>query len=87
MIYQAQKLINEDQEKLPASSVEAVVSSIKIAQESLDSDDLEILETSAKELESAVINAVKELYTQDPSGANTEVTEPDDIVDAEFEEA
>jgi len=88
LIYQAQKMIDENQDKLQAAHSEAITLSIEAAQESLDIDDAVILDSAAKKLESVVHTAAQDLYSQTQSSESDNVpSDNDDIIDAEFEEA
>jgi len=88
LVYQSQKTVDENREHISNDTLENISSCIDTAKSSLDSDSLEDLEISYKSLESALHAASQEIYNQPrETEATASEDEPDDIVDAEFEEA
>jgi molecular chaperone DnaK len=90
LVYQSQKLHDENSEKLSAESLANVKDNIDSATEAIDSDDLDQLKSSRENLESALYAAGAELAsaaaTPEPE-AQTPESNDDDVIDAEFEEA
>lgn len=100
MIYNVEKMVNENKEKLSASVVEPAETAAKNAKEKLDSQDAEVLKAAYEELTSASHKLAEELYKQggaqqSAEGAaqnpgqqtsSEEGKKDDNVVDAEFEE-
>ena len=88
LVYQTQKLLDENSEKFTDETQERISSSLDTAKESLNSDDLATLDSVFEDLEKTMHTAAAELYSQEPP---EEPTPPpgfdNDIVDADFEEA
>jgi molecular chaperone DnaK len=102
MIYNLEKMLKENGDKISAGAKEPVEAQIKSAREKLDSQDVAVLKTALEELTKASHKMAEELYKQAPQGAaESQGAEPppgtqpggekkkdgDDVVDAEFEEA
>ncbi len=90
--YQAKKIVQDNSGKLSEETIAALNTCVESAEAVLDSDDVTMLETTYRELESTLHAAGQEMYSQQeeaPPEASTEMTpEPDDdIIDADFEEA
>ena len=90
IVYQTERLINENKEKIDESSISALEENLQSAKASLDSDDVDTLNSAKDSLQSAMQNVVKEMYANAQQTAETEApTEDsaDDAVDVEYEEA
>ena len=97
LVYQTEKVLSENKEKLPADEVSNVETAIASAKEALDSDDLDTLKGAFEAL-TAASHKLAEVAYQD-AGAPGEGGAPpsdapsggddgnDDVIDAEFEEA
>lgn len=97
LVYQTEKVLSENKEKLPADEVGNVETAIASAKEALDSDDLDTLKGAFEAL-TAASHKLAEVAYQD-AGAPGEGGAPpsdgpsggddgnDDVIDAEFEEA
>ncbi len=86
LAYQTKKTLEANVEKLTEESVGNIESALSLAQEALDSDDIEVINTAFDQLESAVHAVASELY------ANQDTEQPidaddvsDEVIDAEFE--
>jgi molecular chaperone DnaK len=99
LVYQTDKVLSENKEKLPEGEVANVETAIASAKEALDSDDLDTLKGAFEAL-TAASHKLAEVAYQDaggaagaggpPPGAPTEGNDDggnDDVIDAEFEEA
>ena len=98
LVYQTEKVLSENKEKLPADEVTNVESAIASAKEALDSDDLDSLKGAFEALTSAS-HKLAEVAYQDAGGGAAQGAPPsggsddsddggnDDVIDAEFEEA
>jgi len=89
LAYQSEQMLDENKDKLSEETIENVTSALTAAKDAMDSDDVSVLETALKSLESAIHAAGGELYAQaSPSEEATgEPTENDDVIDADYEEA
>ncbi|MCB9746150.1 MAG: molecular chaperone DnaK [Alphaproteobacteria bacterium] len=98
LVYQTDKLLNENREKLPADSLSGVESALEKAREALDSDDLSVLKGAFDALTSASHKLAEGLYGQGgptpgsgpapgPDASGAQPGGDDDVIDAEFEEA
>jgi len=93
-IYQIEKLINENKEKLPEEEVTNLESAISAAQDARDSDDLERMKTASTELMEKAQSVAQVAYSAEDAGSAT-AAEPeaessaadDDVIDVEFEDA
>ena len=99
LVYQTEKVLSENKEKLPDGEVANVETAIGNAKEALDSDDLDSLKGAFEAL-TAASHKLAEVAYQDAGGAEGAApgTGPgpetddgddggDDVIDAEFEEA
>ena len=90
LVYQTDKALSENGDKLSPETTESINSKLTIAREAMDSDDLSILESGYKGLESALHEASSELYASTDSDqpvAEESVDQNDgDVVDADFED-
>jgi molecular chaperone DnaK len=98
MIYQLEKMVAENGDKISAGTKETLGDAIKAAKEKLDSQDAEVVKAALEELTKASHKVAEELYKSGPGteagaappppGAPEEKKEGgDDVVDAEYEEA
>ena len=99
LIYQTEKVLSENKEKLPASEVENVESAIAGAKEALESDDADAIKGAFEALTGASHKLAEVAYQNAEGGAPGEAApgDPasddasddggDDVIDAEFEEA
>ena len=102
MIYNLEKMLKENGEKVSAGAKEPVEAALKAAKEKLDSQDLAVVKTALEELTKASHKMAEELYKSgtpnDPTQAAQSAPPPpgtpgeekkpgDDVVDAEYEEA
>ena len=96
LVYETEKLMTEHADKLDDASKEAIESSLKKVNETIQQDDVTAIESAIEELEQAMHALSKHMYesaeTQDQpaeSGAQQEtsesVTSDEDVIDAEFE--
>ena len=100
LIYQTEKVLSENKEKLPGSEVENVETAIAAAKEALDSDDADAIKGAFEALTGAS-HKLAEVAYQNADGAAAGGPPPDagssddggnddggdDVIDAEFEEA
>jgi len=89
MVYQGEKILSENAEKISDSNKEALNSYISDAKEVLESGDSEKIQAMIDTLNTSLQAAATEMYaaTQEaPPGAESQPAEDDDIIDAEFEE-
>ena len=101
LIYQTEKVLSENKEKLPASEVENVETAITSAKEALDSDDADGIKAAFEALTGAS-HKLAEVAYQNAEGAapgaapgggaadggsGDDDDGGDDVIDAEFEEA
>ena len=85
LVYQTQKMVNENKENLSEDILEKVESALSAGQEALDSG--ENLVSAFEELESKLHALSSELYqAQDNSQPEENSGSEDDVVDAEFED-
>jgi len=94
LIYQSQKTVDDNSKNISASSIENIIEIIKSSRSLLDSNTAQDIEAAYTSLESALHAVSKEIYAQDqdsnqPSNNNqdSDGTNKDDVIDAEFEEA
>jgi len=99
LVYQTEKVLSENKEKLPEGEVANVETAIGNAKEALDSDDLDSLKGAFEAL-TAASHKLAEVAYQDAGGAEGAAPGAgpapetdggddggDDVIDAEFEEA
>lgn len=98
LIYNCERTITENKDKLPKELVESVENAVKDAKAKLDSQDASDIKAAAEALTAASHKLAEEMYknTTPPSGpdqgtpgagADTSAKKPDNVVDADFEEA
>jgi molecular chaperone DnaK len=91
LTYQSEQMLDENKDKLSEETTKNVVSALTAAKDAIDSDDVSVLETALKSLESAIHAAGGELYAEAPSQEEESDTPPEspdeDVIDADFEEA
>ncbi|OGQ11420.1 MAG: molecular chaperone DnaK [Deltaproteobacteria bacterium RBG_16_71_12] len=101
MIYNLDKMLKENGDKVSAGAKEPVEAALKQAKEKLDSQDVAVVKAALEELTKASHKMAEELYkagtpndpTQaaqsapPPPGAEGDKKPGDDVVDAEYEEA
>ena len=98
MIFQAEKMIKDNGEKLPADLKTEVETALTEAKTKLSSDDIEVLKKAREELETRVHKLAEALYKNAGASAGTgpdagasggagpDAKSKDDVVDAEYEE-
>jgi molecular chaperone DnaK len=97
MIYQAEKTLNENEEKLAEADVASVRGALESAKEDLQSDDVAKLDAARQRLEQELHKVAEVLYkaqTADAAGEAAAGADPttagaapdDDVVDAEYTE-
>jgi molecular chaperone DnaK len=96
LVYQTEKLLSENRDKLPASEVTEVEAKLATAKEALDSDDISSLKGAFDELTAASHKLAQAAY-QSGDGAGQAEPGPtadgggsggdDDIIDVDYEEA
>ena len=89
LLYQAEKTLSNNLEKLSEESKSNLSSQIESAKTALDSDDPDQLEVIAKDLEKHLFAAASELYVDNEDTENTQDYDDSDeeVIDAEFEDA
>jgi molecular chaperone DnaK len=97
LIYQTEKLLSENGDKLPAEMVEGVQAAVDTGKESMDSDDLEAMKTASEAILAKSQELAQVLYQASGAGGAEDAPMPegepsasnndDDVIDAEFEEA
>ena len=95
LIYQTEKLLTENGDKLPAEMVEAVQAAVDSGKESLDSDDPEAMKAASEAILAKSQELAQVLYQSNNAGegappepgAAPSNNNDDDVIDAEFEEA
>ena len=100
MVYQTEKLLNENREKIPAGDISTIEAALKKTKEAIESNDADRIKTAMNELTQASHKMAEAMYKQQaPGGAQAGPTggpqggaQPnsgkrgDDVVDAEFED-
>ena len=86
LIYQTNKTLAENEDKISEDASTSLREKIDAATEALDSDDLSVLESACRELESELHRVGSEIYSAAESETNKDSEENDDIVDTDFEE-
>jgi len=102
LVYQTEKLVNDNKEKIPVAELNAVETAITSAKEVLAKDDPEAVKGALEELTKASHGLAEAMYKQaegqpGPEGADAGGPAPDaesestpgndgDVIDAEFEE-
>jgi molecular chaperone DnaK len=97
LIYQTEKLLSENGDKLPAEMVTGVQETVDAGKEAMDSDDVEGMKAASEAILTKSQELAQVLYqaadTGAPEGGPGPDEEPggaksdDDVIDAEFEEA
>lgn len=97
LVYQTEKLLNENRDKLPEDSVKTVEEAVAKGREALDSDDADALKTAFDELQAASHKLAEAMYQgggdtgagpmPNPGDMGGDDGGDDDVIDAEFEEA
>ncbi len=96
LVYQTEKLLNENRDKLPEDNVKTVEEAVAKGREALDSDDSDSLKAAFEELQSASHKLAEAMYqgggdggdgAPPSSGDEGGESGDDDVIDAEFEEA
>ena len=98
LVYQTEKVLSENKEKLPDGEVANVETAIGNAKEALDSDDLDTLKGAFEALTAASHKLAEVAYQNAGGEGATPGAGPapeadggddggDDVIDAEFEEA
>jgi len=97
LVYQTEKLLNEQKDKLPAAERATVESEIKTAREALDKDDPAALKAAFERLQSSMHRLAEVMYkSQGPTPGAEPPPSPEeqapsgrkgDVIDAEFEDA
>ncbi len=89
MIYQGEKLLSENADKISPTSKDSLQSQISSAKDVLQSEDPERIAQSLEELNSSLQNTAKEMYeasAAQPQEPTQPKSEEGDIIDADFEE-
>jgi molecular chaperone DnaK len=101
MVYQTEKLLSENREKIPASDISAIEEAIKQTKEAIESNDTERIKTAMQDLTTASHKMAEVMYqqSQQQAGGAQPGQEPgpdepqpgsekqdEDVVDAEFED-
>jgi molecular chaperone DnaK len=96
-VYQVEKLLNEHREKLPAEDASSLEGAIASAKESLDTDDLERMQASTKELTEVAQRVAQVAYSNNEEAGSASAAEAeagpshngsdDDVIDVEYEDA
>jgi molecular chaperone DnaK len=98
LVYQTEKLLNENREKIPASDISAIEDAIKQTKEAIESNDVVQMRTAVDNLTKASHKMAEVMYrqqTQQKAGAQAGAgagpqpdsgKKDDDVVDAEFED-
>ena len=89
MVYQGEKLLSENADKISPTSKDSLQSQISSAKDVLQSEDPERIAQSLEELNSSLQNTAKEMYeasAAQPQDPTQPKSEEGDIIDADFEE-
>jgi molecular chaperone DnaK len=95
LVYQTEKILNENREKIPVNEVNAIEGAVKEAKEAIESGDASRIKEKMELLTKASHHLAEIMYQQTskqkpgggPGGPGPEPGKPDeDVVDAEFEE-
>jgi molecular chaperone DnaK len=88
LVYQSEKFVSENSEKVSPESIESINSLLQTAKESLDSDDVDSINSSFESLQTALHAAGSELYSQ-ASQSQDDVgkqTGDEEVVDVDLDE-
>ena len=95
LVYQAEKLLRDNKDKLQADLVAEVESAMQTAKSKLTSEDAEVLKAAKTEFEAKLHKPTEQVYKQGGPGgtdghagptAEEKKAPKDDVVDAEYEE-
>jgi len=95
VIYQAEKMISENEDKIAEEGKQSLQSAIEAAKKDLESDELARLDSGRQSLEAALHQVAEELYKAEapPAGegapgeqASSASAEDEDVIDAEYTE-
>jgi molecular chaperone DnaK len=98
MIYQAEKMISENEEKIPEEDRAAVRSAVEEAKKDLESGDAARMDAAQQRLEQSLHKVAEALYKAENAegappesdggadGAGDSGSKDDDVVDAEYTE-
>jgi len=95
LVYQTEKLLNENREKIPVTEVNAIEGALKEAKQAIESGDTSRIKEKMELLTKASHHLAEIMYQQTskqkpgagPDGPGPQAGKPDeDVVDAEFEE-
>ena len=99
LVYQTEKLLNENREKIPASDISAIENAVKQTKEAIESNDTARIKTAIDDLTKASHKMAEAMYrqqTQQQAGGSQpgpgagpqpgSGKRDDDVVDAEFED-
>jgi molecular chaperone DnaK len=94
LVYQTDKLLNENRDKLPTGEVTSVEEELVKAKEALDGDDVDLLKAAFESLTQASHKLAQAAYQPEdgaeggaPESGEGGSTDGDDVIDAEYEEA
>jgi molecular chaperone DnaK len=95
LVYQTEKLLSENRDKLPSGEVEAVESELATAKEALDTDEVDQLKAAFDSLTQASHKLAQAAYQDGdaaadggtPADGGATDDGDDDVIDAEYEEA
>jgi len=96
LVYQTDKLLSENRDKLPASEVSEVEGKLAAAKEALDTDDISSLKSAFDDLTASSHKLAQAAYQSDgaegaapgpDAGGEGGGSDDDDIIDVEYEEA
>ena len=77
LVYQAEKLVNENGDKLPQEDKDAINTKIAAAKEANTKGDLELIKTAKDELQKALYDVSAKLYQQAAPQGNPQAGAPD----------
>ncbi|PIE33318.1 molecular chaperone DnaK [candidate division KSB3 bacterium] len=98
MVYQTEKLLNENREKIPAGDISTIEEALKNTKEAIESNDADRMKSSMEALMTASHKIAEVMYqqqAQQPGGSEAgpeagpqpgSEKKDDDVVDAEFED-
>ncbi|MBD3308761.1 molecular chaperone DnaK [candidate division KSB3 bacterium] len=102
MVYQTEKLLNENREKIPAGEISTIEEAIKQTKEAIESNDTDRIKAAMEELTQASHKMAEVMYQQQSQQQQAGGAQPgpgaeagpqpgsekrdDDVVDAEFED-
>ncbi len=98
LVYQTEKLLNENRDKIPANDISAIEEAIKQTKEAIESNDVMQMRTAIDNLQKASHKMAEAMYrqqTQQQTGAQAgpeagpqpgSEKKDEDVVDAEFED-